>query len=122
MHPLERRVRTIVVGRLSFEDVAAHVTALRNAHALGYAELIDGTAVADPPLSYSDLWAVAQLVKDVSAFEHPGRRAIVVGGRTVYGFARLFEALVSGWLPVKAFRDQHAAEEWLAMPAPADVM
>lgn len=122
MLPLERRIQTLVVGPLSFEDIEAHVSALQDAQALGYAELIEANPLHGPRLSYSDLWAAAQLVKDATTFQHPGRRAIVVTGAADFLLARLFIALVHGWVPVRAFRNRRAAEKWLAVPVPADVM
>ena len=111
IHKARKRVLTTVTGPISVEDILGQFQAAIREGVLAYEELIDAF------LSTHDIWRAADLVRlvlDTPSERHFGPRAVIVRDDAVFGMTRMFANLLSGFFPIRVFREPGAAEEWLA--------
>lgn len=110
----QRKLSTIVVGRVTVDEILGHLEAVQKENALSYPELIDANGAERPSLSATDVWKAASAVRNRSLPKEIGPRAVIVHDDLQYGLTRIFTNIVSGHFPIEAFRDQEKAEAWLA--------
>ena len=109
----KQRVFTCVTGPVSALDIVGHFELARREGFLPFCELIDASNIAQPSLSIPDLWKTAATIRNLRKDETCGYRAVWVGTDAIFALAQTFAALVSSYIPMKVFRDQMTAEEWL---------
>lgn len=109
----QRRISTKVTGPVTVDEIVGHFEAVRQESILEFAEFIDLEAVTPPFLSTSEIWRVATWILSQPRGQF-GLRAVVTQDELIYGMARIFTAVVSGFFPIEVFHDANAAEEWLA--------
>ena len=109
-----RSVRTRVTGSVTPQDILAHYHTASEQKFLDFAELIDAREVNAPFLTTAEIWRTASLVRAFETDEPFGPRAVVVASDLMFGMARMFSNLISDFFPMKVFRDEIEAEEWLA--------
>lgn len=109
-----RRVSSTIEGVIRTADVAEFIDTLRREQALDFSVLADARGLAPPFVSPEDIWQIAAILSALKGEVTFGPRAIIVDSASPMPLARMFEILVSAFLPVKAFRDLAAAEAWLA--------
>jgi hypothetical protein len=110
---VERVLRTTVTSPVTLNDIRQHVGAVRRSGSLGIPEIIDVRLSGSSSVSKHQLLSLAHQARRSLADRTPARRAIVVGSESAFGTARLFAALVAGWLRFGVFEDLVAAEEWV---------
>jgi hypothetical protein len=108
------QMRTKVEGQVTVIDIVGHLDALRREEAVPYMELIDARNVARSYLTPTELWRAAKLVLNIKVHVPFGPRAVILRDDQSFGLARIFINIVSGQIPIEAFRDEAKAEEWLA--------
>ena len=108
-----RQVHTTVTGPVTVREILDHLELSRRREILGYAELIDARAVAQPFLSPADLWRTAQGIRALNLTAPFGPRAILVADDRVYALSCLFAVGVIGLISISVFRNLHSAEDWL---------
>lgn len=104
---------TRVASPVSGLEIVGHFEMARREGFVPFCELIDASSIAQPSLSISDLWKTAATIRNLRREETCGSRAVWVGPEAVFVLAQTFAALVSSYIPMKVFRDQITAEEWL---------
>jgi hypothetical protein len=109
-----REMRTKVEGQVTASDILDHLNALCREEALEYLELIDARHTARPFMSPTEVWRAAIAVLSTKVPKPIAPRAIILHDDVTFGLARIFTNIVSGRIPVQAFRDEAKAEEWLA--------
>jgi hypothetical protein len=107
-------MRTKVQGQVTVTDIVDHLDALCREEAVAYTELIDARESGRPFLSPTEVWRAARAVLNTSVSTPFGPRAIILRDDVTFGLARIFTNIVSGHIPIEAFRDEARAEEWLA--------
>ena len=108
------QMRTKVEGQITVIDILGHLDAVRRDEALTYVELIDARDAGRPFLSATEVWRAANAVLNAKVSAPFGPRAVILGDAVTFGLTRIFTNIVSGRIPMQAFRDQAKAEEWLA--------
>jgi hypothetical protein len=108
------QMRTKVEGQITVIDILGHLDAVRRDEALTYVELIDARDAGRPFLSATEVWRAANAVLKAKVSAPFGPRAVILGDAVTFGLTRIFTNIVSGRIPMQAFRDQAKAEEWLA--------
>lgn len=107
-------MRTKVEGQVTVIDILGHLDAVRRDDALPYVELIDARDAAKSCLTATDIWRAAKLVLNTKVNTSFGPRAVILRDDVTFGLTRIFTNIVSGQIPIEAFRDEAKAEEWLA--------
>ena len=107
-------MRTKVEGQVTVIDILGHLDALRRDEAVSYVELIDARDAGRPFLSPAEVWRAANAVLNAKISTPFGPRAVILRDDVTYGLARIFTNIVSVRIPMRAFRDEIRAEEWLA--------
>jgi hypothetical protein len=109
------RMSTKVEGQVTVSDILGHFDAVRRDEALAYVELIDARDAGRPFLSPTEVWRAATAVLNANkASTRFGPRAVILRDDVTFGLTRIFTNIVSGHIPIEAFRDEAKAEEWLA--------
>ena len=108
------QMRTKVEGQITVIDILGHLDAVRRDDALAYVELIDARDAARPFLSPTEVWRAASAVLNLKISAPFGPRAVILRDDVTFGLTRIFTNIVSGRIPIEAFRDEAKAEEWLA--------
>ncbi len=108
------RMHTKVEGQVTVIDILGHLDAVRRDEALPYVELIDARNVGQSLLSATDIWRAAKLVLNTKVNASYGPRAVILRDDVTFGLTRIFTNIVSGRIPIEAFRDEAKAQEWLA--------
>ena len=112
------RIRTKVEGQVTVIDIVGHLDAVRRDEAVPYVELIDARNVSQSYLTATDIWRAAKLVLNTKVNTSYGPRAVILRDDVTFGLTRIFTNIVSGQIPIEAFRDEAKAEEWLARWSP----
>ena len=108
------RLKTVIDGPLSLDDVRLHVQWLVDSGGMRCADLVDVRSMTGPSLSTAAVWSVVEQLKTLRRFDAPfGPRAIVVDDDVRYGMARMFSRLIAPRMQVGVFRDPAEAERWL---------
>jgi hypothetical protein len=108
------QMRTKVEGQVTVIDIVGHLDAVRREEAVPYVELIDARNVGQSHLTATDIWRAAKLVLNIKIDTAFGPRAVILRDDVTFGLARIFTNIVSGQIPIEAFRDEDKAKEWLA--------
>ncbi len=108
------QMRTKVEGPITVNDIVAHFDAVRRDEALTYVDLIDARDAGRPFMSPTDIWRAASAVLNAKVPTRFGPRAVILRDDITFGLTRIFTNIVSGHIPMQAFRDEAKAEEWLA--------
>jgi hypothetical protein len=108
------QMRTKVEGQVTVIDIVGHLDAVRREEAVPYVELIDARNVSQSHLTPTELWRAAKLVLNIKVDTAFGPRAVILRDDVTFGLTRIFTNIVSGQIPIEAFRDEARAEEWLA--------
>lgn len=108
-----QRVTTTVSGPVTGDEIIGHFQAIRRSHAFGWAELVDVRKVSPPWLTSSEIWRVANLMRNFKDEEFPGPRAVLVGSELNFGLARMFANLLGDRAVIQIFREPAQAEAWL---------
>jgi hypothetical protein len=114
LDPAAHLFRTTVTGRVTLADLSQHVITARRMCAHEYPGLVDARGVHTLTFNRRELIRFAQDIRATFGESSPAPRAIVVEGLVYFGMARLFAALVAGWIRIGVFDDMEAAENWLA--------
>lgn len=117
----QRRVRTVVTGSVTVDDILGYIETARHEQTIPFAESIDVRGVTPPWLSATDIWRAAGLARNFKSDEKFGPRAVIVGSDLMFGTVRMFANLVQDFAPMNVFHDPEQAEAWLAKSSsPAD--
>jgi len=108
------QLRTKVEGQVTVIDILGHLDALRRDEAVSYVELIDARDAGRPFLSPAEVWRAANAVLNAKISTPFGPRAVILRDDVTFGLTRIFTNIVSGRIPMRAFRDETKAQEWLA--------
>jgi hypothetical protein len=108
------RMHTKVEGQVTVIDIVGHLDALRREEAVPYVELIDARNVGQSFLTATDIWRAAKLILNTRVNASYGPRAVILRDDVTFGLTRIFTNIVSGQIPIEAFRDEVKAQEWLA--------
>lgn len=112
-----QHVATTVSGPVTGDEIIGHFQAIRRSHAFGWTELVDVRNVSPPWLSSSEIWRVANVIRNSKDEELPGARAVLVDTELNYGLARMFANLLGDRAVIQIFRETSDAEAWLAKVA-----
>ncbi len=106
-------LRTVLIGRVTYEDMIVHIDAVARAGAFARPEIIDARRVEGPPPSLSELRRLAAHARDVMG-EAPAPRAIVINGSAVNALvAELFSVFMAGPMEMHVSRSEVEALRWL---------
>lgn len=107
-----RRVNARAEGRITLEDIRAHLEEERQEPGLSYSELVDarGSVPDFPP---ADVRVLVAWIRWLGERTMLGPTAVVVDSDLEFGMARMVETLVEDVCLVKPFRDKLDAELWL---------
>ena len=106
-------VRATATGHIQFEDIHQHMARVRQAGAARLPELIDVTRADSVAFTMRDLLSLAAHAYAEFGGGFMAPRAIVVGSRRHFEWARIFAALVAGWMSVGVFTERREAMLWL---------
>jgi hypothetical protein len=114
-----RRVRTRGWGVVTFDELMAHQSHLREDHYFdpSFDQLIDLTRVQNITIDPEQVRALAA----VTVYSPQSRRAIVSNNQVFYGLPHLFRAyreLSPNAEQIRIFESMDAACEWLDSPRP----
>jgi hypothetical protein len=108
------QMRTKVEGPVTVIDILGHLDALRRDEAVSYVELIDARDAGRPCVYPAGVWGAASPGLNAKISTPFGPRAVILRDDVTFRLARIFTNIVSGRIPMRAFRDETRAEEWLA--------
>ena len=111
---VHREIRTTVTGIITVHDIWRHYENAEREQALSYVELIDARRAPISRLSGADIWDVASRVRWEGVNANIGKRAVVVDSTLSFAMTRMFAAVVSDVVPLRAFFDAASAEAWLS--------
>ena len=114
MDPRSQVFRTTLSGTVTLTDLSHHLSAVSKLDAHRYPGLVDARGVHTLKFDRKELTRFAHELKSALAESSPAPRAVVVDDLVHFGMARLFAALVAGWIRVGVFDDVAAAEDWLS--------
>jgi len=106
-------VRATATGQISIDDVREHMSRVRRVGAARFPELIDATRADSLGFTLRDLLTMAQFAYSQLGAEDMAPRAILVASKRHFEWARVFGALVAGWMTVGVFTDRREALLWL---------
>jgi hypothetical protein len=109
----EEIARATATGHIQFEDIRRHMSQVRQAGAARFPELIDVTRADSVAFTMRDLLSLASFAYNEFGSGFMAPRAIVVGSRRHFEWARMFAGFVAGWLSVGVFTDRREAMLWL---------
>jgi len=109
----EGLVRATATGRIGVDDVRDHMARVRRVGAARFPELIDATRAESLGFTLRDLLTMAQFAHSQFGAESMGPRAVLVASKRHFEWARVFGALVAGWMTVGVFTDRREAMLWL---------
>jgi hypothetical protein len=115
-----RRIRTLVEGSVTVDDVGAHFETLLRDQVIGYADFIDARAARGPGWFSADVRKAAELVRTMRGDRAIGPRAVLVSTSAAFGMVRMLSVLLSPWMAMEVFRDPDSAEQWLDLVAPPE--
>ena len=113
MDPQSQVFRTTLSGTVTLTDLSSHLSAVSKLRAHQYPGLVDARGVHTLKFNGKELTRFAHHLKSAIGESSPAPRAVVVDDLVHFGMARLFAAVVSGWIRVGVFDDLAAAEDWL---------
>ena len=113
LDPAAQVFRTTLTGRISIEDLNHHIVTVLRLRAHEYPGLVDARGVHTLTFNRRELMRFARDLRSIFGSAHPAPRAVVVDGLVYFGMARLFAALVAGWIRIGVFDDLGTAESWL---------
>jgi len=105
-------VTTTVVGTVGLEEIRAHLSEARRRNIHRLPGVTDLRGAASETVTVRDLLSMARLAWDTIG-ETTAPRAVVVGSRRHFEWARTFAGLVAGWMPIGVFTDIDEAWRWL---------
>jgi hypothetical protein len=113
LDPASQVFRTTLTGRVSIADLNQHIVSVHRLRAHEYPGLVDARGVDTLTFNRRELMRFARDLRSLFGNAYPAPRAVVVDGLVYFGMARLFAALVAGWIRIGVFDDLEAAESWL---------
>jgi hypothetical protein len=113
LDPRSQVFRTTISGTVTLTDLSSHLSSASKLQAHQYPGLVDARGVHTLQFNRKELARFAQQLKSALGESSPAPRAVVVDDLVHFGMARLFAALVAGWIRVGVFDDVAAAEDWL---------
>jgi len=116
-----RRLRTVVEGQVSIDEVTTHFQTLTRDGLAGLPDLIDARPAQGPGWHSPDLRRAADLVSTFASRGPFGPCAVVVSSNAAFGMVRTLSAPLASRMPMEVFRDTAEAEAWLdgVSPRPA---
>ncbi len=105
-------VTTIVVGPVGLDEIRVHLREARRRQAHLLPGVVDLRNAHCEPVTLRDLLSMARLAWDTIG-EASAPRAVVVGSRRHFEWARMFAGLVAGWVSIGVFTDAQEAWRWL---------
>ena len=105
--------RVTAVGRIEIREIQEHMVRMKKMGWAGLSEIIDVTRAETVTLSMRDLLSLARFAFGEFGSGYMAARAVVVSSRRHFEWARIFAALVSGWMSVGVFTDRREALLWL---------
>jgi hypothetical protein len=112
-----RRVNARAEGRVTLEDIRAHLEEERQEPGLAYSELIDASGSV-PDFPPADVRVLVAWLRWLGERTRLGPSAVVVDTDLEFGMVRMVEMLVEDVCLVKPFRDKLDAELWLNQVSP----
>lgn len=107
-----RRVLAVAAGRITLDEIRAHLEEERQEPALVYNELFDARD-ALPDFPPADIRVLVAWIRWLGERTRLGATAVIVDTELAYGMGRMVEMLVEDVALVKPFRDKLDAELWL---------
>jgi hypothetical protein len=101
---------------VTFAEIVAHLKGEQADGVLGLPEFVDATR-ATAVFSSDEVHHLLERLRILRRAGDLGPAAILVGNELSYGMLRMLEILTDGVCDVRPFRDQAAAESWLASKA-----
>jgi len=109
----EGLVRATATGRICVDDVIGHMTRVKRTGASRFPALIDVTRAESVGVSLRDLLSLAHHAHGEFGEGFMAPRAVLVATRRHFEWARVYAALVAGWMSVGVFTDREEALRWL---------
>lgn len=107
-----REIYAVAEGPIALTDIRHLLEEERNAGALGYRELIDGSE-AVVAFSTQDVRATVELLRDFGRQGMLGLTAVVVADELAFGMLRMLQMLVDDVCVIRPFRSLAEAQVWL---------
>jgi hypothetical protein len=117
LDPEQRLVRASGIPPLRDEDLTAYQLGLARhpVHGAGFDQIVDLRPIGEAlHVTAEGVRASTRIARDYHDFLEGTKLAIVVGGPTVFGMARMFCAYSEDVLDARVFTDFEAAEAWVA--------
>jgi hypothetical protein len=108
-----REVETVASGHVSFAEMEAHLSKLRDAGALSYRELFDGRA-GEVEFAAADTPHIVELMRKLTEEGPVGPKAVIAPVGYTFGVSRMIEMLAEEFCEIKIFSDEDEARRWLA--------
>jgi hypothetical protein len=89
-----QRVQCVATGDIRLEDMAAHVTALADAHCLGYPQLFDARGAA-LTLTAEETRRIVPLIGRLRDEHGQARTAFIADSDVSFGMARMYATLAA---------------------------
>ena len=105
--------RTTVTGPFTVTDVRRYLGRAVDQRVFDVPELVDAQGAEAMQWRPRDLLMLAGLIRDAFGNRRVPPRAIVVGGDSHFGQARIFASFLAGRMRVAVFDDLEEAEQWL---------
>jgi hypothetical protein len=113
------RVHTTATGRVTFDEIMAHLDRTEAVHVGTYPQLLDARD-ATTGLSAGQVRALADRAGSMARRGLLGPTAFAISHDASFGMARMYELLVEDrGVAVGVFRTLDEAERWLATASPA---
>ena len=108
-----RRVLVKAEGKISLNDIRAHLEEERVGIGLTYDELIDARGFSTD-ISQQAVHTIVAVLRRLGNESCLGPTAIIVDSDVGYGMLRMLSILVEDVCQIQPFRRQEEAEQWLA--------
>ena len=110
--PVRRRLYVRGKGRITFEEILAHLESERASGILSFSELVDATD-AEPGFTPEQVRELVQRLRRLALVSPLGRTAIVVGSDLAFGMLRMLQMMIDDVVDVCPFRSSSEARTWL---------
>lgn len=113
-HPSKPVLQTRMTGTVTLDEIRVHFETVRRQDGHLLPELIDAREVEGIGFNARDLFKLSTVGRSVFSGTVLAPRAFVVTHVVLFGMARLFAAVSSGWVQISIFDDPRLADAWLA--------
>lgn len=113
-HPSKPVLHTRMTGTVTLDEMRAHFARVRERGGQSIPEMIDARSVDGIGFNARDLLKLSSFGRTVFSGAAMAPRAFIVSHVVLFGMARVFAAVSSGWVQISVFDDAALAEAWIS--------